>query len=331
MYDYKNAINLGKLYFLPKIHKNLFNVPGHPVISNCGTPTEKASEFLDRHLKPVMQSSRSCIKDSGDFLTKIKQIGNLPENSIIVTVDVIGLHPSIPHEVGLKALEEALEKRDPQQISTDDLIKLVKFVLQNNYFEFNREFKQQISGTTIGTKFAPPYACIFTDQVESEFLKTQQHQPLVWFRYIDDIFFIWTHGQEKLEGFLDYFTKFHPNLRFTHEYSRKNVTFLDLDVKIVDGKIFTDLHIKDTDRNQYLHYTSSHLYHTKRSIVYSQDLRVSRICSFENGFIRLRNKMKSWFLNRGHPKTLTDTKVNKVKFPWFLNRGHPQNIDRYEG
>ena len=144
MYDYKNAINLGKLYFLPKIHKNLFNVPGRPVISNCGTPTEKASEFLDRHLKPVMQSSRSCIKDSGDFLRKIKQIGNLPENSIIATVDVIGLHPSILHEVGLKALEEALEKRDPQQISTDDLIKLVKFVLQNNYFEFNREFKQQI-------------------------------------------------------------------------------------------------------------------------------------------------------------------------------------------
>ena len=44
----------------------------------------------------------------------------------------------------------------------------------------------------IGTEFAPPYACIFMDQVESEFSKTQQHQPLVWFRYIDDIFFIWT-------------------------------------------------------------------------------------------------------------------------------------------
>ena len=140
---------------------------------------------------------------------------------------------SIPHELGLKTLEEALEKRESKQISTDDLIKLTKFVFQNNYFEFNREVKQQISGTAIGNKFAPPYACIFMDQVESEFLKTQQHQPLVWFRYIDDIFFIWTHDQEKLEEFLDNFNKFHPNLRFTHEYSRKNVTFLDLDVKII--------------------------------------------------------------------------------------------------
>ena len=66
-----------------------------------------------------MQSSWSYIKDSRDFLKKIKQIRNLPEDSILVTADVVGLYPSIPHELGLKALREALEK-----ISTDDLIKL---------------------------------------------------------------------------------------------------------------------------------------------------------------------------------------------------------------
>ena len=75
-------------------------------------------------------------KDSGDFLRKIKEIVNLPENSILVTADVVGLYPSIPHEVGLKALEEVREERESKQISTDDLIKLAKFVLQNNYFEF---------------------------------------------------------------------------------------------------------------------------------------------------------------------------------------------------
>ena len=59
---------------------------------------------------------------------------------------------------------------------------MAKFVLQNNFFEFNGDTKQQISGTAIGTKFPPPYACIFMDQLESEFLKTQIHQRLVWFR-----------------------------------------------------------------------------------------------------------------------------------------------------
>ena len=63
-----------------------------------------------------------------------------------------------------------------------------------------------------------------------------------------------------------------PKLEGLHEYSRKHVTFLDLDVKITDCKIFTDLHIKATDRHQYLHYKLSHPYHTKLSIVYSQAL-----------------------------------------------------------
>ena len=67
-------LNLGKLYLLPKINKRLHNVPGRPVISNCGTPTKKASAFLDYHLKPIVQKGTSYIKDSGDFINKIKRL-----------------------------------------------------------------------------------------------------------------------------------------------------------------------------------------------------------------------------------------------------------------
>ena len=61
---------------------------GRPVISNCGTPTEKASHFLDFYLKPLMQS---CWLYIGDFIDKI---GNRKEDKIgkiLVTVDVVGL------------------------------------------------------------------------------------------------------------------------------------------------------------------------------------------------------------------------------------------------
>ena len=54
-YEFKKATSFGKLFLLPKIHKRLHNVPGRPVISNCGNPTEKRSECLDYHLKPIMQ------------------------------------------------------------------------------------------------------------------------------------------------------------------------------------------------------------------------------------------------------------------------------------
>ena len=210
---------MGKLYLLPKIHKRLSNVPGGPVISNCGTPTEKASEFLDHHLKRVMQNGKSYIRDSSDFISKIKDLNNIPQGALLVTADVVGLYPSIPHDLGLKPLREVLEKRKLKPVSTDDLVRMAEFVLQNNYFQFNGEIKHQISGKAIGTKFAPPYACIFMDQVETQFLKAQQCKPLVWLKYIDDIFFIWTHGKESLTKFLDDFNRFHPNLKFTHESS----------------------------------------------------------------------------------------------------------------
>ena len=88
--EFKKATNLGRLYLLPKIHKRLENVPGRPVISNCHPPTEKVSDFLDSQLRPVMQSSWSCIKDSGDFVKKIKNISTIPKYSILVTADVVG-------------------------------------------------------------------------------------------------------------------------------------------------------------------------------------------------------------------------------------------------
>ena len=189
-YEYKNVSNLGKLYLFPKIHKRLHNVPGRPVISNCGTLTEKASEFLDYHLKPIMQKGKSYIKDSGDFINKIKSLKNIPEGAILITADVVGLYPSIPHEAGLKALSEALDNRENKQIPAENLLKMAEFVLKNNYLEFNDKIKKQLSGTTIEKKFAPTYAITFMDKLERDFLKSQELTPLLWYRYIDDVFFI---------------------------------------------------------------------------------------------------------------------------------------------
>ena len=175
---------------LPKIHKRLSNVPGRPVFPNCGTPTEKLSQFLEHHLKSIMQNGLSYIRDSQQFLEKIKTIGSVPENSILVIADVLGLYPNIPHQAGLKALNEALERRDIKKIPTEDLVKMAEFVLNNNIFEFNSRAYQQKSGTVIGTKLSPSYSCIYMDEVEQNFLETQRKKPLIWLRYIDDIFFI---------------------------------------------------------------------------------------------------------------------------------------------
>ena len=119
-------------------------------------------------------------------------------------------------------------------------------------------------GTAIGTKGAPPYACVFMDKAEIGFLKSQNHKPMVWFCYIHDIFFIWTHGEKELEQFFKELNKTHPNSKFTQESSEEKISILDLSASLSNGKLYRDLRVKAADCHQYLEYTSSHPDHTKK-------------------------------------------------------------------
>ena len=134
---------LGRFYMLPKIHKRLHDVPGRPVISNCGYFTENISAFVDYHLQPLAKRVKSFVKDTNDFLRKLDDLKNLPKGALLCTVDVGGLYPNIPHNEGLLAVKEALKNRDDQAISTESLMELVEIVLKNNIFEHDDKFYKQ--------------------------------------------------------------------------------------------------------------------------------------------------------------------------------------------
>ena len=246
-----------------------------------------------------MQDGWSYIRDTGDFLKKVKRLGKIPEGAILLTADVVGLYPNIPHDLSLQSLRKKLSETGICKVHTEEIISMTEFVLKNNYFEFNEEVCKQISGTAIGTKFTPPYACIFMDEMETSFLKTQQLQAFIWLRYIDDIF-LWIHGKEQHNLFLKDLKEFYPNLKLTYKTSQNGVDFLDLNVSLKGGAIFTDLHIKPTDGYQFLHYKSSHPSHIKKLIPYSQALRISRFFSSQNDFNAHISNLKDWFLARDY-------------------------------
>ena len=127
------------------------------------------------------------------------------------------------------------------------LVKMAEFVLTNNYFEFGQKVFHQISGTAIGVKFAPPYACIFMDKFETDFLKTQKLQPFVWFRYIDDVFFIWSHGREELENFMKELNSFCDHINFTFECDKENTNFSDVNINLSNGHLMSNMYVKPTD------------------------------------------------------------------------------------
>ena len=136
-----------------------------------------------------MKQGNSYIKDTGDFLEKLRVIGEIPKGASLVTADVVGLYPHIPHDEGLKVLRNQYGKFIDKTVPTEDIIKMTEFVLKKNLLEFNSKFYKQISRTIIGRKFAPPYACIFMDYIETKFLKSQEIKPWLWKKFIDDIFF----------------------------------------------------------------------------------------------------------------------------------------------
>ena len=78
-----------------------------------------------------MKEEKSYIKDRADFLDKLKDLGEIPEGAILVTADVVGLYPSIPHTEGLEVLRKQYDKDLHKKVPTEDIIKMADFVLKN--------------------------------------------------------------------------------------------------------------------------------------------------------------------------------------------------------
>jgi hypothetical protein len=76
----------------------------------------------------------------------------IPENTTVVTMDVISLYTSIPHDDRIAACRNIWEQRTDQEPPTKCLVEMLTLVLRNNNFTFDRNHYIQINGTAMGTK-----------------------------------------------------------------------------------------------------------------------------------------------------------------------------------
>ena len=151
--------------FIIEAQRLNINPPGRPIVSGIGTLTKYMSAFVDRELQPLLANIPSYIKDT-DFLNKLSRFDNLADNTILVTLDVIPLYSSIPHNDGIAACKKYLDRRALSTTSSEDICQLTKFILQNNVFSFNNEYFLQVCGEDIGTRMAPCYVNIFMAELE---------------------------------------------------------------------------------------------------------------------------------------------------------------------
>ena len=135
------------------------------------------------------------MKDTADFINKIENVKFKSKNSYLGTLHVSSLYTNIPHEDGIQASKYFLNAYgNCRRLSDNDIAKLMKVVLENNYISFDGDFYLQKMGTAMGSSMAPSYASLFMGKFEHDFLNTQALQPTLWLRFLDDILFIWDHS-----------------------------------------------------------------------------------------------------------------------------------------
>ena len=87
-----------------------------PIVSSINSVTENISSFLDAWLNPLVQKLLFYIKDSTEFI-KMATNTPIPQNSILVNIDVSSLYTNIPHKDGISAAVQALQKEaDPNPL-----------------------------------------------------------------------------------------------------------------------------------------------------------------------------------------------------------------------
>ena len=78
-------------------------------------------------------------------------------------------------------------------------------------------------------------------------------------RFIDDMLALTNGTEAQAVEFVNWLNTLWPGLQFTYEWSNKEITFLDVRLVVGEGgALETDRHIKPTNPQLFLHYTSNH-------------------------------------------------------------------------
>lgn len=299
-------------YILPKVHKNLTSPPGRPIVAGTHSVFQNLAIFLDKILQTKVLTTASFLLDTGDFLTKINNLNNLPSGAILCTMDVNSLYTAIPHTEGIACIQETLDSMNLAPPMKQFLLTLLTIILTKNYFQYQESYYIQLQGTAMGSNVAPTYANLFMDKFERQHVYTHpdySDHVLLWLRYIDDIFFIWTGDTEKLLDFKTDLDSALETISFSLDHSITQVHFLDVEVTKTGPCLSCDIYRKPTDRNTYLSFDSYHPPPLKSGLPYSQFIRLRRITSSDQQFHRRAEDMTKDFLARGYPlKILQDAK-----------------------
>ena len=205
-------------------------------------------------------------------------------------------------------------------------MELLEVTKKYNFFEFGSQSFKQVGGTSIGKKHAPPLACLAAGKFEEEQIFTTEifkdkilndiysddEKDRFFKRFIDDMIGAFIGNEEEAQNFVNWMNTLWPGLKFTFDWSNKEITYLD--VKLImteDGGLETDRYVKPTNPQLFLHYESNHPRQVFKAIVYGQAITVKMICSQDVYVDKHFESLKKKFEERGYPVKLIEDNLNR--------------------
>ncbi|XP_074041026.1 uncharacterized protein [Leptinotarsa decemlineata] len=129
-------------YGIPNIHKT--NMPLRPMVSTPGSPTYQLARHLASLLQTHVGKTNSYVKDSTDFVGKIRGL-TLEPTDILVRFDVVSLFTNVPLGDSLRGLAH---------VFPNDIVELFRTCLTGSYFQWGVNFYEQQDGVAMGVHLA---------------------------------------------------------------------------------------------------------------------------------------------------------------------------------
>lgn len=303
-----------QFYLLPKIHKDVNDwpisgqPPCRPICSDVNSETYNISKYIDYWLQPLATSHESYIKDSYDFVEKIRDV-QVDENDLLVTGDVTALYTNMKIDLILLAVQEAfIENPDPSR-PDKEILELLDITLKRNDFEFNNRIFLQVCGTAMGKNYAPSLANIYLKKFDKAARSGFYIKPKLYHRFLDDIFIIFPGTVAQLREYQDFLNSIIDGIKVELKARDRIIEFLDTQVYKTYNEdarwvLKTKVYFKPTDTHQLLHASSFHPRHTTRGILKSQFIRFKRIASSWDDYDEASKILGAVLCKRGYSSRL---------------------------
>ena len=346
------AVEKGELcscYPLAKVHKSpdengVFSrliIPGEKYI------TEQASNFLDSQFQSAVSKNDIILKDSSQLVAILDQMTiQEGEELLLNSADVTALYPSINIEDGLKALDWFMDKYmkhcppDTRQF----ILVLARWVLENNYVEFEGVIYHQLIGTAMGTIFSVMFANIFMLWLEMPIVEKYNTDIHLYKRFIDDIFCSWKGSREKQCLFKKEINSAHPSIKLTwsgyakdegyeiatfQHQAHTSVDFMDVSITLSSKPtkcLSTDndrqlkdlfhfrLYRKKCNAYAYIPFDSFHPKHNRLGWFRGEILRMLIKCSDSDEWLAECTRFAYFVCSRGHRWRELKQEMQKIKW-----------------